>query len=119
MYIEPTGAQVGSIRHIHVLYSFANDLDVEIGQDRDIHNAPELESDTPEEGDPSPIFPAVSLHPLDGSFEPKLRLLRRSLRIGRHCDSKTVPTATNGFFDSKLLSRQHAKIWVHGGKVTS
>jgi len=117
MYTEPTQAQPGtSIQQIHVLYSFAVDPDADINQD--IHNAPEVESDTPpEDEDPSPIFPAISLHPLDGSFEPKLRLLRRSLRIGRQYDSRTLPTATNGFFDSKLLSRQHAKIWVHGGKM--
>jgi len=117
MYTDPTQAQPGtSIQQIHVLYSFAVDPDADINQD--IHNAPEVESDTPpEDEDPSPIFPAISLHPLDGSFEPKLRLLRRSLRIGRQYDSRTLPTATNGFFDSKLLSRQHAKIWVHGGKM--
>lgn len=40
------------------------------------------------------------------------------VRIGRQTNAKTVPTATNGFFDSKVLSRQHAEIWAdRQGKV--
>ncbi len=33
------------------------------------------------------------------------------VRIGRQTNGKTVPTFGNGFFDSKVLSRQHAEVW--------
>lgn len=33
------------------------------------------------------------------------------LRIGRQTNQKTIPTPLNGYFDSKVLSRQHAEIW--------
>lgn len=33
------------------------------------------------------------------------------LRIGRQTNQKSIPTPLNGFFDSKVLSRQHAEIW--------
>lgn len=38
------------------------------------------------------------------------------LRIGRQTNQKTIPTATNGYFDSKVLSRQHAEVYAdrHG-----
>jgi len=40
------------------------------------------------------------------------------LRIGRQTNAKTVPTAVNGYFDSKVLSRQHAEVWAdRNGKI--
>ncbi|KAI9138367.1 SMAD/FHA domain-containing protein [Paraphysoderma sedebokerense] len=39
------------------------------------------------------------------------------VKIGRQTNSKTVPSLSNGFFDSKVLSRNHAEIWVEGGKI--
>jgi hypothetical protein len=40
------------------------------------------------------------------------------LRIGRQTNAKTVPTHLNGFFDSKVLSRQHAELWADkSGKI--
>lgn len=30
---------------------------------------------------------------------------------------KTIPGERNGFFDSKVLSRQHAEVWEEGGKI--
>lgn len=40
------------------------------------------------------------------------------LRIGRQTNNKTVPTPLNGYFDSKVLSRQHAEIWAdRNGKI--
>ena len=40
------------------------------------------------------------------------------LRIGRQTNAKTVPTPVNGYFDSKVLSRQHAEVWAdRTGKV--
>lgn len=41
-----------------------------------------------------------------------------ALRIGRQTNQKTVPTSTNGYFDSKVLSRQHAEIFAErNGKI--
>lgn len=51
---------------------------------------------------------------LNGSFERKtisVPLFPDTLRIGRQTNAKTVPTPVNGYFDSKVLSRQHAEIW--------
>ena len=40
------------------------------------------------------------------------------LRIGRQTNVKTVPTPINGYFDSKVLSRQHAEVWASAeGKI--
>ena len=33
------------------------------------------------------------------------------LRIGRQTNQRTLPTPINGFFDSKVLSRQHAEVY--------
>ena len=39
------------------------------------------------------------------------------VKIGRQTNVKTVPNGTNGFFDSKVLSRMHAEVWSDEGKV--
>lgn len=39
------------------------------------------------------------------------------VKIGRQTNAKTVPAERNGYFDSKVLSRQHAEIWEDGGKI--
>ncbi|DAA73334.1 TPA_exp: Uncharacterized protein A8136_5259 [Trichophyton benhamiae CBS 112371] len=40
------------------------------------------------------------------------------LRIGRQTNAKTLPTPANGYFDSKVLSRQHAEVWSdRAGKI--
>ncbi|KAK1978335.1 FHA domain-containing protein [Colletotrichum cereale] len=66
-------------------------------------------------GDPSPSGqPVLYLLSLNGTFERKtisVPFYPESLRIGRQTNQKTIPTATNGYFDSKVLSRQHAEIW--------
>jgi hypothetical protein len=58
---------------------------------------------------------------MNGTFERKtisVPYYPDSLRIGRQTNAKTVPTPANGFFDSKVLSRQHAEIWAdRNGKV--
>ncbi|RDW72352.1 putative cytoplasm to vacuole targeting Vps64 [Aspergillus mulundensis] len=62
-------------------------------------------------GDPPAI---LTLLPLNGTFEKKqitLPYFPETLRIGRQTNAKTVPTSKNGFFDSKVLSRQHAEVW--------
>jgi hypothetical protein len=65
--------------------------------------------------------PVLCLLSLNGTFEQKkisVPFYPDTLRIGRQTNAKTVPTATNGFFDSKVLSRQHAEIWAdRNGKI--
>ena len=63
------------------------------------------------QADPQPI---LVLLPLTGTFERKHITVPYGpevLRIGRQTNVKTVPTPVNGFFDSKVLSRQHAEVW--------
>lgn len=60
--------------------------------------------------------PAAILHltPINGTFERKqinVPYYPEVLRIGRQTNQKTVPTPVNGYFDSKVLSRQHAEVW--------
>lgn len=58
------------------------------------------------------------LLPLNGTFERKvipLPFYPDVLRIGRQTNAKTVPTQSNGYFDSKVLSRQHAEVWAEKG----
>ena len=59
---------------------------------------------------------AAVLHllPMNGTFERKtitVPFFPEVLRIGRQTNNRTVPSPTNGYFDSKVLSRQHAEIW--------
>lgn len=65
--------------------------------------------------------PVLYLLSLNGTFERKtigVPFAPESLRIGRQTNQKTVPTATNGFFDSKVLSRQHAEVFAErNGKI--
>ena len=69
-------------------------------------------------GDSNPVLYLLSMN---GTFERKtisVPYYPDSLRIGRQTNAKTVPTPANGFFDSKVLSRQHAEIWAdRNGKV--
>jgi len=61
------------------------------------------------------------LTPMNGTFERKtinVPFYPDVLRIGRQTNNKTMPTPTNGYFDSKVLSRQHAEIWAdRNGKI--
>lgn len=43
--------------------------------------------------------------------------LFESVKVGRQVSPKQAPNAENGIFDSKALSRQHAEIYLQGGKV--
>lgn len=66
--------------------------------------------------------PAIlTLIPLNGTFEKKhitVPYMPDVLRIGRQTNAKTIPTPVNGYFDSKVLSRQHAEIWAdRRGKI--
>ena len=68
-----------------------------------------------------PRQPVLYLLSMNGTFERKtisVPFYPDTLRIGRQTNAKTVPTAINGFFDSKVLSRQHAEIWADAnGKI--
>lgn len=63
----------------------------------------------------------LNLQPLNGTFERKTIVVPFApdlVRIGRQTNQKTLPTPLNGFFDSKVLSRQHAEIWADpNGKI--
>ncbi|KAG9235249.1 cytoplasm to vacuole targeting protein-like protein Vps64 [Amylocarpus encephaloides] len=65
--------------------------------------------------------PVLYLLSMNGTFERKtisVPFYPDSLRIGRQTNAKTIPTPANGFFDSKVLSRQHAEIWAdRSGKI--
>lgn len=65
--------------------------------------------------------PMLYLLSLNGTFERKtiaVPIYPDVLRIGRQTNAKTVPTPTNGYFDSKVLSRSHAEIWAErDGKI--
>ncbi|RYP82666.1 hypothetical protein DL769_001573 [Monosporascus sp. CRB-8-3] len=65
--------------------------------------------------------PVLYLLSQNGTFERKTISVPFSpdtLRIGRQTNVKTVPTPVNGYFDSKVLSRQHAEIWAdRQGKI--
>lgn len=73
-----------------------------------------------------PAYPALHLTPLNGTFVPKQISLDHTtsgggggrVKIGRQINAKTVPNATNGYFDSKVLSRAHAEVWSEDGKVS-
>lgn len=60
----------------------------------------------------------LMLLPLNGTFDRKqipLPYYPETLRIGRQTNAKTIPSLTNGYFDSKVLSRQHAEVWAEKG----
>lgn len=65
------------------------------------------------------VYPALYLYPLNDSFVPKhISLLHNQrVKIGRQTNAKTAPAERNGFFDSKVLSRQHAEVWEENNKV--
>ncbi|KIP09780.1 hypothetical protein PHLGIDRAFT_126079 [Phlebiopsis gigantea 11061_1 CR5-6] len=67
---------------------------------------------------PVPL-PALYLYPLNESFIPKHISLvgGQRVKIGRQTNAKTVPAERNGYFDSKVLSRQHAEVWEENGKI--
>ncbi|GAA5887631.1 hypothetical protein JCM16303_001454 [Sporobolomyces ruberrimus] len=67
-----------------------------------------------------PVFPALHLTPLNNTFVPKQISLDppgQKVKIGRQTNAKTVPNGTNGYFDSKVLSRAHAEVWSEENKV--
>ncbi|KAG8814741.1 hypothetical protein FRC17_000992 [Serendipita sp. 399] len=67
----------------------------------------------------SGLFPALNLYPLNDSFVPKHIVLAggQRVKVGRQTSAKTIPGDRNGYFDSKVLSRQHAEVWEENGKI--
>ncbi|PSK34805.1 hypothetical protein B9Z65_1388 [Elsinoe australis] len=68
----------------------------------------------PRNGAPAEGSAFLYLLPMNGTFERKtihVPCYPDVLRIGRQTNAKTAPTPTNGFFDSKVLSRQHAEVY--------
>ncbi|KAF7324898.1 FHA domain-containing protein [Mycena kentingensis (nom. inval.)] len=68
----------------------------------------------------SASFPALHLYPLDDSFVPKRIALggpAQRVKIARPPNTKTQPGQANGYFDSRVLSRQHAEVWEEDGKI--
>ncbi|KAF8525040.1 hypothetical protein BU17DRAFT_41980 [Hysterangium stoloniferum] len=68
------------------------------------------------QGPPQPV-PSLNLFPLNDSFIPKFIHLNQRVKIGRQTNAKSVPGERNGYFDSKVLSRQHAEVWEEDGKI--
>jgi hypothetical protein len=69
------------------------------------------------------IYPALHLQPLNDTFAPKQISLsppgpQNKVKIGRQTNNKTIPQPSNGYFDSKVLSRAHAEVWSQDGKVS-
>ncbi|KAG8906091.1 hypothetical protein FRB99_007615 [Tulasnella sp. 403] len=68
----------------------------------------------------TPFHPSLHLYPLNDSFVTKrIALIPESgkVKIGRRTNALNVPTGQNGYFDCKVLSRQHAEVWEEGGKI--
>ncbi|KAF9922076.1 hypothetical protein FBU30_007828 [Linnemannia zychae] len=66
-----------------------------------------------------PAHPILVLEPINSGFALKSFELSEQTRIkiGRQTGINTAPSPTNGYFDSKVLSRVHAEVWADSGKV--
>ncbi|GAA5851022.1 hypothetical protein JCM3766R1_007105 [Sporobolomyces carnicolor] len=83
-------------------------------------SAPPASSSASSSATTPPPFPALHLTPLNNTFVPKQISLDppgAKVKIGRQTNAKTVPNGTNGYFDSKVLSRAHAEVWSEENKV--
>ncbi|KAF9948025.1 hypothetical protein BGZ72_010003 [Mortierella alpina] len=67
----------------------------------------------------TPLNPVLVLEPINNNFAPKSLDLQDQTRIkiGRQTGVATAPGPSNGYFDSKVLSRVHAEVWSENGKV--
>ncbi|GJJ75253.1 hypothetical protein EMPS_07611 [Entomortierella parvispora] len=66
-----------------------------------------------------PSNPVLVLEPVNDTFVMKSLELpdQTKVKIGRQTGVTTAPHPSNGFFDSKVLSRVHAEVWSESGKV--
>ncbi|KAJ7182604.1 hypothetical protein C8R43DRAFT_967543 [Mycena crocata] len=80
---------------------------------------PAMSSPNPYPPQNNASFPALHLYPLDESFVPKRIALvaGQRVKIARPPNTKTQPGERNGYFDSRVLSRQHAEVWEEGNKI--
>ncbi|TQS37101.1 hypothetical protein Golomagni_02437 [Golovinomyces magnicellulatus] len=66
-------------------------------------------------------IPVLCLFSTNRTFDRKtihVPFYPESIRIGRQTNNRTIPTPLNGYFDSKVLSRQHAELWADtNGKI--
>lgn len=67
-------------------------------------------------GTPKATLLLFSLH---GAFQTKALELFEGVhvKIGRQTSAKSTPGPSNGYFDSKVLSRTHAEVWCERSKV--
>ncbi|KAI9652594.1 MAG: hypothetical protein M1831_006698 [Alyxoria varia] len=86
-----------------------------------VHPAPQQNAGSYRAQGGSDSTPMLSLLSMNGTFERKsisVPLHPDVQRIGRQTNAKTQPTPANGYFDSKVLSRQHAEVWAErDGKI--
>ncbi|KAJ3054688.1 hypothetical protein HK097_001095 [Rhizophlyctis rosea] len=61
--------------------------------------------------------PIIVLESLNDTFATKRLDLFEAVKVGRKMSPKAPPESSNGVFDSKVLSRNHAEIWYENGKV--
>ncbi|KAI1319764.1 hypothetical protein EDD11_003149 [Mortierella claussenii] len=63
--------------------------------------------------------PILVLEPVNDTFALKSLELpeHTKVKIGRQTGVTTAPHPSNGYFDSKVLSRVHAEVWSEGSKV--
>jgi len=68
-----------------------------------------------------PSNPVLVLEPVNDTFVMKSLELpdQTKVKIGRQTGVTTAPHPSNGFFDSKVLSRVHAEVWSESGKVST
>lgn len=98
---SPSGSSAASA--VSALVPTQNATQIQVPQQVGARNQGQLESTA-----------VLYLTPLNGTFEKKTMIVPiypDVLRIGRQTNQKTIPTPTNGYFDSKVLSRQHAEVW--------
>lgn len=85
------------------------------------HMPPTQQNGSRSGGAPGEPPTLLTLLPINGTFERKhinVPYFPEVLRVGRQTNAKTIPTPVNGYFDSKVLSRQHAEIWADkSGKI--
>jgi hypothetical protein len=63
--------------------------------------------------------PVLVLHPLGDSFDGGARVfeLFERVSLGRSTGPKSQPGVSNGWFSNQTLSRLHAELYAHNGKV--
>ncbi|CAO3650137.1 unnamed protein product [Cunninghamella blakesleeana] len=67
----------------------------------------------------SSIVYTIVLKPLNNQFPTKTLEVTESMKckIGRQSNAKTIPKPLNGYFNSKVLSRSHALLWLQDNQV--